>query len=257
MTNKIEKKLYDGEVNITFYPDSHRYKLEGDKKYLTSVTTITGIIDKSRVLINWAVGLTGTYLKQYFEKVGGSYTKEELLPIIDEACLNYKEVQQQALDIGSIAHEFAENFANAQIEKNKFELPENLDDAQILNAINGFLNWVEDNNVKFLETERLVYSKKHGYVGIFDAVAEIKSKKYIIEYKSSKALYPEYWLQASAYYKAYEEETKETIDGIILLKFGKEDGEFEDKKEEEVPKINNYFETFLACQKVKEWQKQN
>ena len=61
--NKIRKEMYGGEVVINFYPDSHKYKLEGSKDWLVSSTGATGIIDKSTPLIIWAVGLTTQHVR--------------------------------------------------------------------------------------------------------------------------------------------------------------------------------------------------
>jgi len=45
MTNKTEKSLYNGEVKIIFYPDSHRYKLEGQKGWLVGVMYLFFLIE--------------------------------------------------------------------------------------------------------------------------------------------------------------------------------------------------------------------
>lgn len=109
MANTETKTLYNGEVEITFYPDSHRYRLTGEKSYLTSVTAITGIIDKSRVLIPWAVGLTGSFLRQYLEEhQGEQMTSEELFPVIDEALRQHEIKKEQAADAGSQVHDIAQ-----------------------------------------------------------------------------------------------------------------------------------------------------
>jgi len=40
MTEKIEKSMYNWDVNITFYPTSHQYKKDWEN--IMSVTTIKG-----------------------------------------------------------------------------------------------------------------------------------------------------------------------------------------------------------------------
>jgi hypothetical protein len=252
MTEKIIKSLYNDEVSLVFYPNSHRYKIEGKRTYLPSVTSVTGVIDKSRPLILWATRLTAKYLKKYLEDSSvNKFTSEELIPIIDEAVINYKDVQDEALGVGTQAHDWAEQFALAQINGSDIPtVPDNATD-ELLNSINGFIDWYDKNNVKFLEVERMVYSKSLEYVGIFDAVAEVNGKKCLIDYKTSKSInYPEYVFQISAYIHAYEEETGGKIENGMLINFGKESGIFETVITEEDENSKN-FEVFNCLLKVK------
>lgn len=53
----------------------------------------------------------------------------------------------------------------------------------------------------------------HGFAGTVDRVAEIEGKKYIIDIKTSNALYDSYWLQLAAYRKLYNED----VDGVAIL----------------------------------------
>lgn len=60
-TEIIPVILYNGTVKIDFYPNSHAYKLDGQR--LSGVTTIGGIVDKSRPLMIWQGRLIENYLK--------------------------------------------------------------------------------------------------------------------------------------------------------------------------------------------------
>ena len=192
MANTETKTLYKGEVEITFYPDSHRYKLAGERSYLTSVTAITGIIDKSRVLIPWAVGLTGAFLRKYLEEAAANnFTKEELYSVIDEALVQHTVKKEAAADTGSQVHDIAQKIGEELRDNLPLsDIDENLPD-QVKNGVAAFINWVVDRNVKFIECERMVYSRKYGFVGITDAIIEIDGKRYLIDYKTSKGVYNE------------------------------------------------------------------
>ena len=256
MTNKIERSLYNTEINITFYPDSHRYKLLGEKDYLVSVTSATGIIDKSRFLIPWAINLAKSYLLKYLE-TNKSVTAEELYPIIDEACAQHTIKKEEAADIGSQIHAWIESFANSKITNaNCPELPEDSDE-RVTAGISAFLSWYNENKVIFLESERLIYSKKYKYVGLTDAVAKVNGELFIIDYKSGKSIYPEYAYQLSAYQQAYEEETGKHCLGNMVLHFDKENAEFTVKKYIDLEENCHNFETFLACLKIKKMEKIN
>jgi hypothetical protein len=254
MTNKKISSLYNGDVNITFYPDSHRYKLEGEKSYLVSVTACTGVIDKSRVLMGWATGLARDY---FYEKIRDEqYTKDEILMMVDEAVGSYKEKQQSALSVGSFIHSWVEAFTEAKVRGEVYEgllIPEDFTDkmkAQCDSGINAFLDWYNVNDIEYIANERLLYSKSHNYVGHCDAIIRTKDGLELLDYKTSNGIYSEYWYQVAGYVQAYEEETGEKIIKGRILRFNKENGEFDDvsiTREE----LDAYIDTFNALVKVK------
>lgn len=255
-TNKVTKTLYGGEVVIDFYPDSHRYKLAGEKTYLPSVTSCTGIIDKSRFLIPWAVGLAGTYLRQYFENAtGNQFTSEELLPIIEEALKQHTVKKEEAAGVGTQVHNWAEAFGNAKLHGS--EMPPITDDMdeRVVAGINAFLDWYNTHTVKFEATERLLFSRQHKYAGLTDAIANINGKRTLIDYKTGKGIYSEFYYQLAAYWHAFEEETGEKLDNALILHFNKETGEFE-SKEITREEFDLNFPVFLACLSIKQREKE-
>lgn len=256
MAEVLTKKLYNGKIEINFYPNSHRYKLKGERTYLISVTACTGIIDKSRALIPWAVGLDIGHVRQYLEsRAGEKFTAEELNPVLDEALTIHNKKKEEAADIGSQVHDWAEKYALSKIEGSP--LPDINDDMPepVLNGINGFLDWVGENNVEFLEAERMIYSKEHGFVGLTDLVAKVNDKKVIIDYKTAKGIYNEMGYQIAAYKEAWEEEMEENLDGAMILHFNKENGDFT-VKEYEPFDVKENFKTFLACYTIKQREKE-
>jgi hypothetical protein len=223
--------------------------MAGEKTYLISATACTGIIDKSRFLIPWAVGLAGTYLKQFIENSSiNEFSAEELLPAIDEALKQHTVKKEEAASIGDLVHAWAESFAQAQIENSP--MPEIADDLEesVINGINAFLEWVSSHDVKFIHSEKLVYSKQHGYVGTADAIAEVDGRKLLIDYKTGKSGdYPEYKFQVAGYRQAYEEENGE-LEGALILHFNKEDGSLK------IIECNEYkqdFKVFESCLTIK------
>lgn len=256
MTEKIIKSLYDGQVTIEFYPESHRYKMKGEKSYLISVTAATGIIDKSRVLINWALGLTASHLRKYFEESKhNEYTAEELLPIIDESLKQHEIKKQAAADTGSLVHAFAESFAKYKLGQGEQPIIDENWEENVGNGVMAFLDWFNENKVEFIETEKLLYSKKYQYVGTTDVVAKVNGEITIIDYKTSKGIYSEQYYQLAAYWGAYEEETGKALNSGAILHFDKETGKptFKTIEREELQKD---FETFLACLTVKKREKE-
>ena len=227
--------LYKGKVEIEFYEGYHTYKMNG--KRLISVTACTGIIDKSGPLMWWAVGLTKAHLLENINKEGGI---DEL--VIEEACKQHQLRKEKAATIGSMVHEWAEKYIN----KEKPRMPKN---KNVLNGVIAFLKWVEDHKVKFVASEKLVYSKKHDFVGLMDVVYKEKGKLVAGDFKTSKSgHYPEYKFQLAAYRGADEEESKVKYDRRVILHFDKENGEFEAIECEEHEKD---YKAFLACLAIK------
>ena len=254
MTDKQEVALYQGTVKITFWPDSHRYKLAGAKDYLISATAATGVVDKSRFLIPWAVNLTANYLRKWLETNPSPYLPGQLLPVIDEATKQHTLKKEEAASIGDLVHAYAESTAMACIHGG--EIPPIPEDAEpeLVAGINAFLDWYIKNDVKFIHAEKIVYSREHGYVGIVDAIAKVNGQTVLIDYKTSKAVYNEHRYQVAGYRQAYEEEYGK-LDGAFILHFDKETGECgvhaltDDDHKKDLP-------AFLACLTLKKREKE-
>jgi len=208
---KIE--LYNKKIILEFDPEKHKYFVNG-KKVKYSVTGVTGIIDKSPQLMGWAVKCMAEYL---IEKVDDGFVVGE--ETILQAKREYRSISKKARDIGTAIHEWIEYW----IKGEKPELP---DDENIVNGITAFLKWQKEHKAKFTDSERLIYSKKYKYCGTLDAIAKIGKDKVIIDFKSSKGIYNDHYYQLAAYWNAVEE-MGEKIDYGMIIRFGKEDGEFE------------------------------
>lgn len=214
--------LYSGEIQIKFIEESHQYWLQKSStvpkaKRLSGVTTYTGLIDKSRVLLKWAENLSRTFLK---EKLGERLDET----IIEEAVTQHTKKKEDAADIGKLVHNWIETYIKNKIANG--ELPIYPQDEKAMNGIIAFLKWEADNKVEWLESEKIVYSKKYQYVGTADAIAVINNIRCLVDFKTGKGIYREAKFQIAGYILAYNEETNDSLDGLILH-FDKETGEFE------------------------------
>lgn len=210
------------EINgteIVFYPNSHQYRI--DKKVIPSVTSILGLIDKSRPLLIWAENLSRNYLKDY---LGQELTEE----VIESAVKQYAQKRDDAADTGHQVHDWISNFINAKI--NETDTPEVNSDmpAEVINGINGFIDWYNSHDVCFLMSEKIVYSKKNNYIGTFDVLMTIDSELILADFKTGKSVYPEFQLQLAAYDQALQEEYEGyKVKKYMILHFNKDDGSFE------------------------------
>lgn len=232
----IETKA--GEDIIFFNDESHRFwRVQNSKKIpISSVTSFTGIIDKSRPLIIWAVKLTNNFLKNVISH-GQIITEGH----IEEACKQHSIKTKEAGDTGTFIHALVSKW----IKQEEIIIP---DDDKVRNGFDAFLKFQQEHKAKWLESEKIVYSQIFDFAGILDAVAEIDDKLVLVDFKSSNSLYPEYAFQAAAYQLAYEEMTGKKIDHRLIIRFGKDDGQFEVKKYEENDKD---IDGFLACLNLK------
>ena len=224
-----EYKLYKGREIIRF--DDVRHRFYGPKgEPLISVTKATSVVDKSGPLMYWAVNLARDYLLSRL-KVG--ITEEDIIT----SSKQHRIFKRKAADVGTLIHQWVSDW----ILKKKPEMPTN---EKVINGITAFLKFQKKNKIKWVESEKVIYSKKYKYAGILDAVGKSKGKLLLIDFKSSNSIYPEMYFQVAGYQIAYEEETGKKIDKRMILRFGKDTGEFEavelgdDKKDKKA---------FLAC----------
>ncbi len=221
----IVTKLYKGKVELVFNEARHIFTVDGRK--IPSVTTATGVIDKSGPLMHWAVKLVKEYLLQNLNVLIEDTKGGKITAIIEEAAIQHRVRKEKAADLGTQVHRWAEEFIKAKTKEDWPPLPR---DPQVHNGVTAFLKWVDEYDVKFLSSERHIYSMKHDYAGIMDAEAIIKGKKSVVDFKTSNALYSEMRLQVAAYQGAIEEEIGKKYPGNKwIVRFGKEDAEFEAK----------------------------
>ncbi len=208
----ITEKLYDGKIEVVFDSgengEKHDYRIEGKRK--TGVTTFIGIIDKSMMLIPWAVGMALDYVRDNMDVL-----KLDPTEVYSRAQEAHNAEKEKAGDLGTAIMAWIENY----IKGLEPEMPTN---ENVLQGVLSFLQWKDEHKVKFLSTERLVYSKKHDYVGKMDLEIEIDGKRYCADIKSGNGLYPEVMLQLAGYMMADVEESKRKYEGRWAIRVSKE-----------------------------------
>jgi len=237
--------LYKGKVKIKFitdHADTHRYYDEKGNK-LNGVTYFTSVIDKSEIMKAWAVKMMGDYLKQNWD-INKIKREEDKNRLIELGKIEYKNIQKEAKDIGREIHKWIEIW----IKNQDIEMP-NI--PEVRNGAIAFLDFQSKMKVKWLDSERVVYSRKYKYTGTMDALGRIGKDLVLFDFKTSKpssyspdGVYPEHSLQAAGYQLAWEEETKKKIDYRMIITLDKETGEPRHRVFEENQKDK---EAFLAC----------
>jgi hypothetical protein len=310
--------FFDGEVTLAFDKKLHAYyRIEGDQKILIpGVTSITGMVDKSGPLTQWAANMTVEYIlnsfavgegvrseireayeaakaKQEFPQYEGVYKFERNLfaRLLNEARFNFRNIKQEAADVGHVAHEWLERFIKwhigcielgAHIDDTKVHtplidcyksgwslsyspwnaktpLPEN---PQAANAVQAALDWLKLHEFTPVYSERRVYSREYDYAGTLDWLAWITldGKRVLVlgDFKTSNALHDEYRMQLAAYHQCLHEEfpsLAKDITAHVLLRIGKDDGKFEVQV---IPKSEFEYDLagFLGAAQTYNWKKQ-
>lgn len=206
--------LYKGKVEVKFFPESHSYYVNGKRK--TGVTTYLGIIDKSRALVIWATELFRDHLLDISTK--REITEEDIIT----GCGLHEVRKQEAADLGTKIHDWCEQYIKHKLKVPGVAAPEMPDEKAVQIGVTAFLEWADEHEVKFLSSERVVYSKKHDFIGKMDIEAKIDGKLCLVDLKSSNGLYNTVRLQTAAYVMADEEESKRKYKGRWAIRLAKE-----------------------------------
>jgi len=196
---------------------SRYYEYMGRK--LPSVTTICGQLDKP-ALVQWAANSACDYISQELAKgnkddeIFGNYTTDDIMSIIEKAKKAYRLVSREALDIGSMVHGNIEYYLKTGKEPI-------MNNDSVISAYLAFLEWADEYKMEPIDTEKTVYADR--YAGTCDLICWLtindKRLKYIVDFKASKGIYPEYRYQIAAY-----RNTDASIQGSGILRLDKVSG---------------------------------
>lgn len=250
-----EYRFYNDEVVLRYQPDEHIYYLLQDGELIAQegCTTVCHIIDKSNALIPWAAKKViekllknvPTYTLPAGEIMLGQMTYADFEKIALDSKSAPRDMLEEASDVGKLAHNWLEQYIKAKLNNT----PEPLnwpEDERSKNCVFAALDWMKKHNVRWVETEKKVYSRKHQCAGTMDGLALVdscddplccphafKDRLSIIDWKSSNYLYMEYLLQTAFYELSYEEEFDVDVQDRWIIRLGKETGEFEAWHQEE------------------------
>ena len=224
----------------------------GNLEKLYGVTNVVHIIDKSAPLMAWCKKRCMERLRRLMVERAGGGSEDALMQlyigtldeIIKEAKRADEDEKDAACDTGHLAHEWIEHYVKAVLRSDVGRRDELLSkfplDERAANCCIASLEWMGTHNVRWISTERTVYSREHKCVGTMDGLALVdgcndplccstpfKDRLSVIDWKTSNALYIEYLFQTACYQHNYEEEIGETIADRWIIRLGKEDGEFD------------------------------
>jgi len=203
----------------------HTVYKTADGKRVPSVTTILGILHKPKLLDwAWQCGCGG---------------------------LDYKAVRDQAGDIGTLAHYLIMCHLKG-IEPDTSEYSQqDIDRAE--NCFIKYLDWLTGRKLEPIFIEEPLVSERYGFGGTIDFFGKIDGQFTLLDFKTGKAIYPEFFYQLAAY-KQLLAEQKQPIDVTRILRIGRDESEgFEERS---IGKLDKQWEIFLHCLAIYNYQKE-
>lgn len=182
-----------------FDPVTHTHYWGG--KPLTGITEALKVVAKGDAIVQWAVNLAVQALQE-----GKSP---------EEAKRAWKDYRDDAATAGTDTHAEVEALVKQAIREHGGHLPALPEDASP--QVREFHRWARSNRVRFVESEKHLWSLEHWLGGICDLVVEMDGKRLVGDVKTGKAIYPEYFLQAAGYALMLEEMGVKDIAGVIIV----------------------------------------
>ena len=223
----------------------HQLLVDGKWKNLTGCTTILGVLAKP-ALIQWAANMACDHIRDNAPREVLEHLSEFKQYIVSEDLLKeartaHARRKEKAGDWGTEMHAWVELFINAVMEKSTTLMPPDL---KQIECAEHFMKWMTDNNVKFIASERAVYSKNLFLGGIVDIICEIDGECWLADIKTGSGIYYEAFWQMAGYQIMLEEMGfDKPIKGHIVLNL-KKDGTFEEKRS---ISTDDCKKGFLAC----------
>ncbi len=249
---KGDRSVQTGEYRFNEKRHLHELLVDGEWKPLTGCTTILSIIAKP-ALIQWSANTAVEYIKNKIDEVTYNVDiwnyrpkMEEALPrILLEAKTAHVRKKEEAGQKGTDVHAEVEIIVADVIKRNNGVIAEGLRHHNP--QVQDFINWATDYKVKFLESEKTLYSKSLFLGGIVDLVCEIDGEIYIADIKTGSGIYPEHFAQMAGYELMLKEMGFDRpVKGHIVLNL-KKDGTFQEKRSISVEDAKDFF---VACVQV-------
>lgn len=263
----LTSKSFDGKHELAFNEGSHRYKLDG-KACSGWTTIIKGSYPTSVGLTNWmkteamkslfgaltVPGEEGYYPRQGFWPIYHE-TYEELLEIHRDT---HENVAREAADIGTICHSYAELHSLGKIDEAEVLLQKvrNVEKWPIIeNCVKQYLEWDKQNKGELVMAEEITASPSLLACGKFDRLDRVNGKLRLRDYKTSKDIYLDQFIQMGGYKINIKEWFNLDVEEIEVLRFGKDDGAFQALLIDDPKEVEIFTEQAKVCRRTFEFKK--
>lgn len=207
-----------------FDPVRHVYTLNGKRLY--GVTTVLGVINKP-ALVGWAAKMVTEHIKETcpeeFHPVEGVRYTVTLVEL-ERAKSAHTRKKDFSATIGTDIHAECETLVNEAIAQGgKIVRPFHTEP-----MVQKFIDWAMREDIKFLASEKQLYSKTLWVAGTCDLLFEKDGKRYVGDIKTTSGIYDRTpFFQCAGYEIMLEEGGEVPFDGgRCIIRLGK-DGSFE------------------------------
>ena len=230
---------------LSFDARRHRYTLRGVA--LPSVTTVLNVLDKP-ALAQWRVDQAVEAMRSAWSP-DKPYTEGERDALLNGSRFAWRAVSGAAASKGKLAHEWIERHVYGTKQPDPT-------DPEVHAATNAFLEWEASHDVEYLEHELAVADPVHGYAGTLDSLIRYDGKIALLDLKTSKGIYAEYYLQLAAYEGALATMLKKgKLDKRLIVRIPKDGGPVEVVTVERDVKAD--IRAFLGALELYRWSKGN
>lgn len=202
------------------------YKVKGRR--VPGVTTITGVLNKP-ALLRWAnnIGLQGIEMGKYVDKLAEIGT------------LTHHRIQCEWTG----EEPYMDSYSKEQI---------NYSDHGMLK----FYEWEKGKKIKPILVEEPLVSEQHRYGGTPDFYGTINGVHELVDIKTGKAIYNDYFIQLAAYKNLLLENEFRPVEQVRILRVGRDESEGFDQKIIPVNDLQKHWELFLLCRQAYELKKE-
>jgi len=196
-----------------------------NNKIIPGATTITGILNKPALVHwSWGLGMEG---------------------------IDYRAFRDDKAEIGTLVHSMVFNHLRNEEFDFSENTPKQVELAKI--AFDKFLDWEKGHKVKPILLETPLISEEFQYGGTFDNYCKLDGILTLLDYKTSKDIFPEMYYQLAAYSQLLIENGYRLERGQIL-RLGRNEEEGFDLSPI-VKDFSLFFEVFKNCLNIYNLQK--
>lgn len=196
---------------------------------IPGTTTIIGRYKESGPLLWWAFGQgRAAERRGIWEQAKGVMPRayKKLFGTEEpDAIYNLYDKRDEAADIGTEVHELVERHIRGEIDLRSGELRRR---PEIQSGVDAYLQWESMTQLEIVEQEMELVSEQYQFGGSPDAIGRINGELCLIDWKTSKGVYPDFLIQLAAYNQLWIENfpDRPLTGGFHLCKFSKEHGDF-------------------------------
>ncbi len=154
----------------------------------SSVTTLIGAGVPKPFLVGWAARTAAEYAADNLDALTALSTKADRVALVKQAPNGHRDA---AGALGDEVHTACQRIAEGG--------PLQAGDPP---HVAHYRRLLREHDITILDCERTVYNRTHHYAGTYDAIGKIGDTNAVIDYKTSKGVYPEVALQLCAYSRA-------------------------------------------------------